>query len=200
MYVLYVYTSRTRPGAAPKETRLLFVLAHVSFVRSRDDNPRPSSSRPRTKASTRHHVSISGASNEWGTDGSRESRIDLRRLAARLPRYYGDATTPGHDDTDYSPHALMYTGRQCNTNDTRRGSRSLSLSVPACLPACPPLVASSSCLLHCPSHSLARWGSDVRGAAILLPAAAAAAAARTFLRTECHVSRVCADLRSRGLS
>ncbi|KYQ55955.1 hypothetical protein ALC60_05238 [Trachymyrmex zeteki] len=33
-------------------------------------------------------------------DGSRETRIDLRRLVVRLPGYYGDyAATPGHDDT-----------------------------------------------------------------------------------------------------
>lgn len=200
-----MYTSHTRPGAGPKETRLLFVLAHVSFVRSRDDNPRPSSSRPRTKASTRHHVSISGAiRTKWGTDGSRESRIDLRRLAARLPRYYGDATTPGHDDTYYSPHALMYTGRQCNTNDTRRGSRSLSLRaclpvclLPACLPArhsSPPLPASSSAPLT-PSH--------VRDLTCAVPPSYCLPPPPPlglFFEPNVTSLRVCADLRSRGLS
>lgn len=92
-----------------------------------------------------------------GTDGSRESRIDLRRLAARLPRYYGDATTPGHDDTD-SPHAL-YAG---NTHQRHTGpSLLLSLSVPASrllfLPSPPPLIPSHVRDLTCaapPSYRL----------------------------------------------
>ncbi|EGI58964.1 hypothetical protein G5I_13081 [Acromyrmex echinatior] len=97
-------------------------------------------------------------------DGSRETRIDLRRLVVRLPGYYGDyAATPGHDTGRLSV-CTFYTQAHIRRHSSHP-------CLPACLlaPACrlPPLPA------HTPSSSnpaapTAQPRSDVRDAAILL--------------------------------
>jgi len=94
-------------------------------------------------------------------DGSRETRIDLRRLVVRLPGYYGDYTaTPGHDDT----------GR-LSARSIRRHVYDDTALIRACLLALacrlPPLPAYTPS----PSNSAtptAQPRSDVRDAAILL--------------------------------
>ncbi|KYM83459.1 hypothetical protein ALC53_06191 [Atta colombica] len=59
-------------------------------------------------------------------DGSRETRIDLRRLVVRLPGYYGDYTaTPGHDDTGRLSVRTFYTQARIRRHSSH-----------PCLPAC----------------------------------------------------------------